>query len=121
MDLEGLSSRKRGNDSPGFELLPVLTLNHPSLGAHPACLVGTLASSGSSRSLALLYPETCFSAACRGAVKSLAIRTITFSEKNGRSCPRVRRTDTDLASLSVILQILHQFVSENIQRAPGLL
>ena len=34
VDLEGLSSRKRGNDSPGFEPLRVLTLNHPSLGAH---------------------------------------------------------------------------------------
>lgn len=32
VELEGLS-RKRGNDSPGFEPLPVLTLNHPGLGS----------------------------------------------------------------------------------------
>lgn len=48
-------------------------------------------------------------------------RTVASSERVGRDAPKRVRTDTDLASCRVILQVLHQPVSENIQGTPGLL
>ena len=127
---------------------PPESVSHLTLGTHPVCPVGTCAFSAPTHSLAFAYSETWVRAVSRGAERcsdghlnkqtkksfkvsyflylvgrrSVRSRTVASSERAGRAAPERVRTDADLAHLlRVVLQVLHQPVSENIQGTPGLL